>query len=112
MTPEKIDQLHSLLIEACDKHIANGGTIIDGTFSDGNSFCPISCLVGNTTDVYVARNKIIDLLGTEDVPVSNIWEFTDGFDGSYDGDEDSPPLAMLGQELRKKYIKGRKRWHY
>jgi hypothetical protein len=105
LTQENIDKLRTLLIQAIDNHLANGGKIVSGRFSTGfnEECCPVTCLVGD--EGLISRtDRIATKLG---VPFSgyDMWALIDGFDQRrlrepYKNSE----LYKLGQELRAKYL--------
>lgn len=101
-------KMRERLIKACDKHLKNGGTIASGCFSDGdNSFCPITCLIGDIKDVPTEELslKVSKKLGFK-VGEFEIWDFIFNFDGSLAVADSTTNLpAKMGQALRKKYLK-------
>jgi hypothetical protein len=99
---EKVDELKAQLIEACDKYIADGGTISTGAFvgsilGDKPRRCPVGCLSGGT-NYFRDVNAILGLPDYDMTP----WEFVEAFDGREC--RWPTPLQMLGQELRAKYL--------
>lgn len=103
MTSEQIDKLRSLLIQACDKAMEEGRTIIAGHFTFGpTQCCPINCLIG-----YISHDAILELnkLLSAELVSNDIWDFIFAFDGGRNSvDYDSNPMVLLGRELRNKYI--------
>jgi len=103
---ENIDKLRTILIEAIDQHLANGGTLISGKFyddDDDKKYCPVSCLIGTTfpTD---RTHAITDVLGAP-FSATDLWDFVDGFDQHYQqGIDENSDMYKLGQELRAKYL--------
>ena len=92
------------LIEACDKHIATGGTIISGSFTGRTmNYCPITALVGINSQSRLADAMIKS--GTK-IKSDQYWAFIYSFDGmkfkKYQ--INAPEFDKLGKKLRKKYI--------
>lgn len=101
MTSNQIDKLRTMLIEACDKYIANGGTIIDRSFDhDGKHCCPLTCLIGTSFGLPGRISHLLDAYVSE----RQVWFFIYAFDGREEL-QDTDPMWQLGQELRAKYIK-------
>jgi hypothetical protein len=108
ITQEQADALKTALIEVCDKHLANGGVIMAGSFAgimvgDAQRMCPIGCLSGGS-NYFVKACEILG--GTEDEFRDDIWDFVHAFDGelpTWTRDINSH-LAVLGRELRAKYL--------
>lgn len=104
---DKVETLKGALIEACDKHLADGGKIRAGTFVGvfwgEPGMCPIGCLSGGSD--YFGKVAVI-LGGTEESYSDDIWDFVNAFDGHevYSSRDPNGPLAVLGRELRAKYI--------
>jgi hypothetical protein len=88
------------LIEACDKHLAIGGTIQSMLFGGGVCRCPIACLVVNSGKGY--RLPLCERMGFE-ISEDDFWNFLDGFDDSGIVHNDSE-MYQLGVELRAKYL--------
>lgn len=107
ITQEQIDNLKAQLIEACDKHLASGGTIRAGTFVGimwGEAgMCPIGCLSGGK-DYFAKVAEILEV--TEEACKDDIWDFVNAFDGNklFWPRDPNGPMAVLGRELRAKYI--------
>jgi hypothetical protein len=104
ITQEQIDELKAQMIAACDKHLAEGGTIICNSFvgimaGQEKHMCPLGCLSGGFN--YFAKAN--EILGLPTYSCKEIWDFVGGFDGS---DRYLYPslLTLLGRELRAKYI--------
>jgi hypothetical protein len=106
LSQENIDKLRTILTQAIDQHLANGGTLVSGKFYDDendNAYCPVSCLIG-TTFIIDRSHAMADVLEAP-FSVSDLWNLIDGFDQYHlqSGDENSD-LYKLGQELRAKYL--------
>lgn len=104
MTPEQIQHVRELLIQACDQHLVNGGTIRTGWFIHETNRCPVGCLLGDQADKELwkvaAANKILGLASGSD----ELWYFIRAFDGTERGGDSDSPLTALGRELREKYL--------
>jgi hypothetical protein len=94
---ENIDKLRVALIEACDKHLAEGGKIRGGAYVSQYGYCPLGCLSGGSN--YFAKFNEILGLPTHD---RQVWDFITAFDGNTP--QWDSLLAELGRELRAKYI--------
>jgi hypothetical protein len=106
LTPDQIQDLRGMLTEACDLHIADGGTIISGRFqvpTHPKQCCPMQCLVG---DGMMAKT-VAHLLGVEcNVQLSDeVWELIHAFDNAPDYPASLSAMAALGHELRTMYIR-------
>lgn len=88
------------LMQACDHHIANGGTIQSMLFGGGNCRCPIACMVSNFGKGY--RQELCERMGFE-ITSDEFWNFIDGFDEAGFVNLDCP-MFKLGTEFRKKYL--------
>lgn len=105
MDQKQISKFRTLLIEACDKHIASGGAITDSGFGSGHYLCPITCLVGYQKDG-VYSQRIAEVAGLPIFP-GDMWSFIRGFDNPPPNEDTDPhpnDLVKLGQELRQKYL--------
>ena len=109
LNSDQIQDLRGMLMEACDLHIANGGTIISGRFqglTDPNQCCPVRCLA-EESDNYPVTKEVASLLG---VGYSlgldtDVWDFIHAFDDEPGFPASHSPMAALGHELRTMYIK-------
>lgn len=116
MNVQQAERFQQLLIEACDKHLEDGGKIIHRMFfeKDSNGACPLYCLFGRDTIIGMAK-KLGQLVGgthNED----EMWAFTIAFDGSFDihqwlgnpiADHQKKYVSaiLIGKALRAKYLK-------
>jgi hypothetical protein len=110
MTPEQFNKLRDFLVEACDNHIAAGGTIISGAFrdrKDETKCCPLTCVSPDqTTTTTTIKNKLADVIGINRDDFPSIWSFIDAFDGRlWKPITTNYSMALLGRELRARYIK-------
>jgi len=99
---EQVDNLKAQMIEACDKHLAEGGIIASGAFvstilDDNDCKCPLGCLAEGR-NYFAKANKILEVSPDSQC----LWDFVEAFDGQYC--EYPSMLRQLGQELRAKYI--------
>jgi hypothetical protein len=99
MDQTQIEKLRSVLIEACDEHLARGGTIVDGTFGRKTQRCPMGCVSGSNPNVYLALKRKIGFRFSS----LDMLSFVNGFDNISFLDQTNP-IYQLGQELRNKYI--------
>jgi hypothetical protein len=102
ITPEQIQHVRELLIQACDQHLANGGTIITYWKSDSGGRCPLGCLLGDKIDSLwkiCEANKILGLWEFD----PELHHFIFAFDG-HTSVSGLSPLQDLGLELRAKYL--------
>lgn len=107
MNKDQLDKLRSVLVQACDAHIANGGRIVSNHFYGTNKgCCPITCvrrLHGYSSDISFI-DALSQAIGTE-IDDYQFWSFVDGFDDRSSPILNSDPeLFDLGKELRNKYI--------
>lgn len=112
MNPSQIKKFHDLLVEAADKHLAQGGTIISGTFGSGTRVCPIEAMVPRDLKVRKfirIRDRLDEKVGFK-ISDKDFWLFVNTFDG-YTGDtldtlkgEEKNPVVKMALRLRKKYM--------
>jgi hypothetical protein len=112
MNPEQLDKLETVLCEAADKLIAEGGKIVPDVFADQvnkGAYCPIGAATREVRFFEDRLNKMTELLGFE-LSEKQLWEFVRGFDNEAQGRTTLPnsnfPLEMLGAKLAKRYVKG------
>lgn len=106
MKEELYNKFKNLITEACEAHLAAGGTIISGSFTRDDSCCPISCVVGAPSLLSYGPFHELNVRLGEQVPEEEYWNFIDGFDGKdATSVRESTKLFQLGRELRAKYIK-------
>lgn len=105
MKQETLDKFRTLLTEAADKYLANGGKIISGGFRTNAGSCPITCLLGSD---YGELDKSISRLVGDTIYDEQIWSFIYSFDSRQEEPGlpiyNDPQMVALGQELRTKYI--------
>lgn len=111
----RIDRLREVLIQACDKHIQEGGELVAGTFTWDGACCPIECAVGSQIHQGSVVNYLAaleNLLGFS-ITDKAMWDFIDGFDNPNDLETRdllgrTTDEFRLGRELRQKYAKNLK----
>jgi len=102
MNTEQLATFKQELIQACDAHIASGGTLMRGTFGNGdNCKCPLSCLIPRVaeTTINISLSEKLGFVITYD----EVWGFIYGFDRKTNEHEYSIEAYRLGQELANKY---------
>lgn len=106
LSSKNLDKLRTMLVEAVDQHLANGGKIIKGAFDNGHGgCCPVNCLTGPITDGKGFHEMIAIKLGIQ-FDADDLWNLVDGFD-EYEYPRTgfgNNPLYNLGRELRAKYL--------
>jgi hypothetical protein len=106
LTQEQVDQFEKQIVAAIEAHLAGGGKLCYGTFSNwrNKGICPISCLVGPDPGggFQGAVSNKLNFSFTE----ADMWKFIHGFDGQmrFFDSEGRTPLFLLGQKLRTKYL--------
>lgn len=111
MNKRKVNKLRTVIIKACDAHIAAGGKIIDGQFTNynENAYCPIG-VVANSRMGWNWPETNIALKLDFDFTNQVIWSFIHGFDGiRFNTGINDRNLFDLGRELRKRYLTSKKR---
>jgi hypothetical protein len=95
------------IFAAVEKHIANGGKLVVGSFEKGSDRCPISCLTKgepSKKDEYYwkASARISKTPFTE----GDLWCLIDGFDcnGLVPAERKKTRMYKLGQQLRAKFL--------
>jgi hypothetical protein len=114
VTKKQLNKLRSTLIKACNAHVKAGGKIISGIFADGsvNGCCPVYCATADVTDDNIGYFDALNQKIGFEISVEDMWRLIDGIDfnsslpGAVTFQDNNHPLFVLGQEIRKKYIKG------
>ena len=107
LNSDQIQDLRGMLVEACDLHIANGGTIIAGRFQilgDPTKCCPVQCLVRGDSPVVITISSLLGMKYTWEIS-HEVWDFIHAFDDEPGYPASYSPMAALGHELRDMYIK-------
>ena len=104
MTISAVRRFEAALTEACEKHIAGGGTIVSGIFvNDNNKFCPVQALIGPSASMSITASAIKMVPGLKE---GQLWCFINSFDGvsTKENRVNNPEYYKLGMKFRKKYI--------
>lgn len=105
MNDIELDRIRSVLVEAIDRHVAKGGSLIRHGFRyDDMNMCPVACATYGT----VSRNSIswdhaLDSKVGFTVSTGDFWDFIDGFDNANIVVDSDTAMSRLGIELRDKY---------
>jgi hypothetical protein len=107
LTQENLDKLRTLLTQAIDQHLADGGKLVAHKFYDGvdnKEYCPVSCLIGIHPTTGDRSYDIAAKLDTR-FSTTDLWNLVDGFDQTIVSEQSkNSDLYKLGQELRAKYL--------
>jgi hypothetical protein len=105
MRPDTLEKLKTLLIEACDKHLADGGKLepykLHYDFAT-KTCCPITALTGDTG--LIDRCKILTAFLGENMSERELGSFFEGFDGIPVFESHLRDIYLLGCDLREKYL--------
>ena len=115
LNAEQLNKIEEVLIAGCEKHLANGGVIVSGVFSNSSGGC---CPIWSSIDqeLLVSKNikwplnqahwGFIQAVGftMSEIAMSALMEGFDGLENKC-GEEQ---MYALGKKLREKYIINRK----